>query len=262
MAAIRKGSRGPAVRSWQTFLLGQGLNVGVVDGVFGSKTEEATREFQRVHRLEVDGIAGNQTLGQAMVLGFQMVESPQPASVEASPNFPSPPDFKALSAAGRERIFGKFRFTPAPTPAMPEAIKILDNWQRSNIRPVALPQLKGISGAPSSGAVPFHAAAAEQLRALFVAWEQAELTGLMLSWAGSFVPRFIRGSDKVLSNHAWGTAFDINAPWNALGARPALVGQRGSVRLLVELANQHGFYWGGHFDSRPDGMHFECARLT
>jgi D-alanyl-D-alanine carboxypeptidase len=28
------------------------------------------------------------------------------------------------------------------------------------------------------------------------------------------------------------------------------------VRELVEIAYQHGFYWGGHF-SPLDGMHFE-----
>ncbi|MFC1534810.1 M15 family metallopeptidase [Thermodesulfobacteriota bacterium] len=22
-----------------------------------------------------------------------------------------------------------------------------------------------------------------------------------------------------------------------------------------------GFYWGGHFKSRPDGMHFEVAKI-
>jgi hypothetical protein len=75
------------------------------------------------------------------------------------------------------------------------------------------------------------------------------------------VPIFIRGNTTTLSNHAFGTAFDINADQNSLGARPALVGQRGSTRELVPLANKWGFYWGGHFGSRPDGMHFEIAFL-
>lgn len=46
-----------------------------------------------------------------------------------------------------------------------------------------------------------------------------------------------------------------------LGAQPALSGQKGSVRDLVGIANEHGFYWGGHFRTRLDGMHFEVARL-
>lgn len=36
----------------------------VVDGVFGAQTKRAVKNFQRQHRLVVDGIAGNQTWGQ------------------------------------------------------------------------------------------------------------------------------------------------------------------------------------------------------
>lgn len=74
------------------------------------------------------------------------------------------------------------------------------------------------------------------------------------------MPRFVRGSRTTLSNHSWGTAFDINYAWNCLGALPALRGEKGSVRELVPIAHRHGFYWGGHF-SRRDGMHFEVARV-
>jgi hypothetical protein len=41
-----------------------------------------------------------------------------------------------------------------------------------------------------------------------------------------------------------------------------LVGEKGSVRELVPIANRWGFYWGGHYNGRPDGMHFEVAFLT
>jgi hypothetical protein len=39
------------------------------------------------------------------------------------------------------------------------------------------------------------------------------------------------------------------------------LGARGCLRELVEIANGLGFYWGGHFSGRPDGMHFELAEL-
>jgi hypothetical protein len=42
---------------------------------------------------------------------------------------------------------------------------------------------------------------------------------------------------------------------------PALVGQKGSVREIVPIANEFGFYWGGHF-TRKDGMHFEIAKIV
>ncbi|NRA35694.1 MAG: M15 family metallopeptidase, partial [Polyangiaceae bacterium] len=35
----------------------------------------------------------------------------------------------------------------------------------------------------------------------------------------------------------------------------------GSVRELVTIAEEHGFYWGGFFSTRPDGMHFEAAKV-
>jgi hypothetical protein len=42
---------------------------------------------------------------------------------------------------------------------------------------------------------------------------------------------------------------------------PPIVGEKGSVRLLVPLANKFGFFWGGHYRNRKDGMHFELAKL-
>ncbi len=68
-------------------------------------------------------------------------------------------------------------------------------------------------------------------------------------------------ASRPLSNHAYGTAFDINAAQNGLGVEPAAIGKRGCVRELVPLANRHGFFWGGHFSKRKDGMHFEVGKL-
>ncbi|MBP0575977.1 M15 family metallopeptidase [Mycobacterium tuberculosis] len=39
------------------------------------------------------------------------------------------------------------------------------------------------------------------------------------------------------------------------------MGAKGCVRELVPIANRFGFYWGGHFSTRADGMHFEVAKL-
>lgn len=171
---------------------------------------------------------------------------------------------RPLTPRERERLFGSFRFVAAPTATNPEGIRILDGWAERNIVRVYVPQLADgaargtIEGAPRSGLVPWHREGARQLVELFAAWEHAGLMSLVLSWAGSWVPRFVRGSRTVLSNHAWGTAFDINAAWNPLGRAPAAREARGSVRELVPIAHEHGFVWGGDF-SRPDGMHFEIG---
>jgi hypothetical protein len=176
--------------------------------------------------------------------------------------YPPKPSFPALtSTADRQRIFGKFEYRSQPTKGNPEGILILGDWQAKNIVKVTVPQLRQVAYAPLDGGIYFHRYGVNQLLALFEAWEQAGLMRLVKTWAGSFVPRFIRGSRTVLSNHAFGTAFDINVPWNPLGKRPAPRGAEGSVVELVEIANRFGFYWGGHFGKRPDGMHFELAKL-
>lgn len=258
MQTLRLGSEGEAVAKWQFFLRGLDLYFGEVDGKFGPKTKEATAEFQRRHDLKDDGIAGNRTIGQAMRLGFDVL--PDDDESEDSVNWPPPPDFPPLDQAGRERAFGKYPFEPAPVPGNPEAIRIQSSWQTENIVPVTIPQLVGVAGAPSSGRVSFHRLVADRVVELFARWQEAGLMPLVLTYAGSYVPRFVRGSRNVLSPHAHGSAFDINAAWNGFGAQPARVGARGSVRKLVGIANELGFYWGGHFKHK-DGMHFELARL-
>ena len=58
----KKGSTGDVVREIQTRLKTWGYYSGAVDGVYGSKTEEAVRWFQRKNGLSQDGQAGNLTL--------------------------------------------------------------------------------------------------------------------------------------------------------------------------------------------------------
>jgi D-alanyl-D-alanine carboxypeptidase/Putative peptidoglycan binding domain len=261
MRVLRQDSKGPDVKRWQNFLIGQGFDPGLADGKFGPRTHQATTAFQGRFGLTADGIVGNATWGQAMVLGLPVLDDP-PTGDQSGPDFPPKPGFTPLtSTTERQSLFGRFRFEANPVPGNRENIRILDNWEAQNIVRIELPQLAGVSGAGATGAVRFHRLAVAQLAALWTAWDDAGLLARVLTWGGAFVPRFIRGSDTVLSNHAFGTAFDINVAFNPLGALPALVGRPGSVRELVTIANQHGFYWGGHF-TRLDGMHFEVARLT
>lgn len=70
--------------------------------------------------------------------------------------------------------------------------------------------------------------------------------------SGGFNYRNIRGSDK-LSQHAFGTAIDINAATNALGSRQT------DIPDAAALAQKYGLEWGGNWKSRPDPMHFEWA---
>lgn len=258
---LRRGARGDDVEQWQLFLIGQELDPGTADGAFGAATLTATVEFQKKNSLDADGVVGRGTLTRALSLGFGSLDDPDDQD-EKGPNWPPPPDFRPLtSTTARQGLFGAFRFTASPQPGNREAITLLGDWEAENIVSVTIPQLKGVKGAPSSGTIRCHRLVKDQLAALFAAWERAGVLDRILTWGGSFVPRFIRGSDTTLSNHSFGSAFDINAQWNGFGAEPALVGRKGSVRELVEIANDHGFYWGGHYRRRRDGMHFEVSSI-
>ena len=57
---IRRGSKGEDVTYVQTILAGLGYDLGTagIDGVFGRKTEEAVKAFQRENGLNADGVVG------------------------------------------------------------------------------------------------------------------------------------------------------------------------------------------------------------
>ena len=60
---LRKGDRGQEVARLQSK-----INTGV-DGIFGSGTEKAVKEFQSDNQLTVDGLAGPSTLG---AMGYEV----------------------------------------------------------------------------------------------------------------------------------------------------------------------------------------------
>lgn len=61
-AVYKQGSRGDTVKTIQKKLKNWGYYTGSVDGIYGAKTKEAVRYFQRKNGLAADGIAGNKTL--------------------------------------------------------------------------------------------------------------------------------------------------------------------------------------------------------
>jgi len=262
MRVLRIGAQGEDVRRWQDFLVGRGASGVVADGDFGPRTLVATKAYQRFKKIQQDGVVGPGTLARALLDGFDPgLQDSQPVS--SGPDWPPAPDFQPLiTDAQRVDAFGKFDYRPKGGVVKPGGdVEILGGWEGRNMVAVDLPGL-GRLRKNGKDRVRFHAKAADALRALWDAWSRAGfVTGLVHSWGGAFNPRFIRGSTSRLSNHAWGTAFDINVEWNRLGHVPALRGEKGSVREMVPIANTHGFYWGGHFVHRKDGMHFEMARL-
>ena len=257
---LRIGSVGPDVNRWQIFLRGLSQNSSIIiNGKFDLITEIETKSFQNKKGLVSDGVVGAKTISIALQDGYPLMDDPT-LDIDG-PNWPLRPKVGPLNHTDREKLFGKFSYVSSPVVNNPEGITITGGWSNKNITSVLLPQLKGITGFSKSCNVSIHTAISKQFLDLFNAWDAAGLTHLIVTWGGSWAPRFIRGSRTVLSNHAWATAFDINIQWNQLGIQPALKGATGSGRELVDIAYEYGFYWGGWFPNRPDGMHFEAFKI-
>ena len=64
LALSKYGSSGTEVRNIQSRLKKWGYLNGAVDGIYGKKTVEAVKKFQRKHGLTPDGIAGPATLAK------------------------------------------------------------------------------------------------------------------------------------------------------------------------------------------------------
>lgn len=267
---LRKGDDGPWVEYLQHRIIAKGSDI-VADGDFGPATDRSVRSLQTRKKLQVDGLVGKNTweaVDDAEVFDEWHGWGERKTKI-GKIGEPGEPPFPPIRGNwGRQQVFGKFRYVPNPNPSNPESIKIVDNWVGENIVMARVPQIAKIPGrrhqgvlygkGPKNGVVAVHKLVAEQLKALWQRWEDEGLLPYVLTWDGLWNPRFIRGSQSVLSNHANASAFDINASWNGLGRNGAALGQEGTVWPLVEIAYEYGWYWGGKF-SRRDAMHFECA---
>jgi len=270
------------VQRWQYFLLKQGISeVGSIDADFGPGTEKATSLFQVKRGLPNTGKLDKATLDLAQTLGYTVQPNNYYTSKPAG--FPKKPtSLTSPSNASRNNYFTCFNFMQQPFPPRPDAEAIVqkgscdgseNDWVKAHIITIDIPQLKFARG--YAGRFRCHSKAAPMFAALFARWEADDLLHLILSYEGCFVPRYIRGSSPGpaghglkkssavadLSNHSFGSAFDINFNDNQRGHPAAAFGARGCVRELVESANAMNIYWGGHFGT-IDGMHFEIAKLS
>lgn len=80
-AVYRQGSTGDAVRTIQTKLSNWGYFSGAIDGIYGPKTEEAVKYFQRKNGLTADGVVGPATL---RALGMSTTGGDSPASSQSN----------------------------------------------------------------------------------------------------------------------------------------------------------------------------------
>lgn len=68
MRNLKNGCKGEDVRALQILLMGRGYSVGNsgADGIFGNDTHSAVSKYQRATGLDVDGIAGAQTMSSLL----------------------------------------------------------------------------------------------------------------------------------------------------------------------------------------------------
>lgn len=177
-----------------------------------------------------------------------------------------------MTATQRAERFGAFRFRPDPIPGNPEHIRIEAGWAEGNIEGFRIPQLLDARGKPRM--VWMNRLAMQPMLDLFAEWGRLGLIPDVRTFDGGWAPRFKRQAGTYeqrvarcatlgaasLSNHAWGTAADFNAPWNQLGTPGAAPGAVGDMRPLAAVAERFGWYWGGNFRSRCDAMHLELAK--
>jgi hypothetical protein len=184
--------------------------------------------------------------------------SKDPKSKDPKYNWPEKPsDLHSLNLVEKENLFGKIVWVKGQG----DYIKIQNDFAKKNIITIELPQLSKIQNPLKITKIRCHRLAAKPIIDLWQEWENLGLLSRIENWGGSFVPRVIRGTQSSLSPHAFGIAFDINTLSNGLGKMPPAVGEKGSVRELVPAALKLGFFWGGHFNRRLDGMHFELSRV-
>ena len=171
-------------------------------------------------------------------------------------NIPQKPNFTSLVGdLSRFTVFGKFTYHVL---ADGNSVKIDGNWVKDNIIEIVVPQLQTVPHVPANK-IWFNKKCIPAVLQMFKEWEDAGLMPYVLTMDGTFCPRLIRGGHS-LSNHAFGSAIDLNATWNGLGVPPTL--GHGTVIPLVEIANNNGFFWGGHYNGRLDGMHFEKVHFN
>ena len=96
MSYLSKGSKGEEVKKLQSALNRAGANL-TVDGSYGTKTEQAVRNFQEDHGLKVDGLAGPQTMEALApyMVDYSVITKAVEECLEAVENLP---EYKRLEA--------------------------------------------------------------------------------------------------------------------------------------------------------------------
>src|SRR5215471_18394520 len=147
-----------------------------------------------------------------------------------------------ITHAQRVRMFGSFKFKWEPRPGNPEHVMIDPVWTQISLVQINIPEI----GRPAW----VHYLVKGAFLDLWEAWRKEGLLEHVHTFDGAFASRFKRqnGTEEqrrkkcavlgapALSNHAYGSAFDLNARELPLG-RPAPAGH--VIHELAGIAKAH-----------------------
>lgn len=150
-------------------------------------------------------------------------------------------------------LFGRVRFrTPHDVWIRGDSITFVSGFDARDVTPVQIPQLADVPGA-HGGTVRFHKRGHAQLQMAFADIERLDLLRHVKTCGGTFNPRLRKPTNgslsKLPSNHAFGTAIDLNSDDPGDGA---------STAPFAPVFEALGFIWGAAFN---DPMHFEVEEF-
>lgn len=87
----------------------------------------------------------------------------------------------------------------------------------------------------------------------FTAIKELGLTDECKNYGGIFAQRSIRGQSAHPSTHSWGIAIDLEPQRYPLGSLKRF------PEPIIKAFADAGFFYGGDFRARKDGMHFQFA---
>lgn len=91
----------------------------------------------------------------------------------------------------------------------------------------------------------------------FCEWYDKNIENIVAAHSWGWAYRDIRGSSTSLSNHASGTALDLNAPKHPLGKANTFSNSQ-EAKIRAKLKEYDGVLrWGGDYSARKDEMHYE-----
>lgn len=225
---LKLGDSGTEVEHLQQKLISLGWMTGTADGIFGPITKAAVRKFQLANDLVVDGRVGDITW-RALFSGTIPTE-PAPLPTTTVPKKPK-------TNAEAAKIFGDSKAEVESQLAFCET-------------PLSI---KCFSFRGNTGKRGFtcHKLLVPVFQLVFNEIAAKGLQDKLYSYEGVFNWRTISGSGN-RSLHSYAIAIDLNYEGNELGdSTPAM------DRNVVAIFKKYGFFWGGDYSGRKDGMHFE-----